>query len=78
MTKFSMVRARVDVELLVSLHKLREAFSKEEVTEAKEKKSMLEGFHSVSVFMTQPLTYVRHSRMYGHSRMYIWLERSTV
>ena len=48
MTKFSMVRARVDVELLASVHLLREALSKAEVKEAREKKEKLEDFHSVS------------------------------
>ena len=48
MTKFSMVRSRVDVELLASVQILREALSKAEVKEAKEKKDRLEDFHSVS------------------------------
>ena len=43
-----MVRTRVDVELLASGQVLREALSKAEVKEAKEKKEKLEDFHSVS------------------------------
>lgn len=49
MTKFSKVKARVDVELLASVQNLREAFSKAEVKEAKEKKEKLEDFHTVRV-----------------------------
>ena len=50
MTKFSMVSARLEVELLTCHQRLREAFSKAEVTEAKEKKSSLDDFNSVSPF----------------------------
>jgi len=52
MTKFSMVRTRVDVELLASGQVLREALSKAEVKEAKEKKEKLEDFHSVSWWLS--------------------------
>ena len=48
MTKFSMVSARLEVELLTSQQRLREAFSKTEVSEAKEKKESLEKFSAVS------------------------------
>ncbi len=48
MTKFSMVSARLEVELLTSQQRMREAFSKDEVAEAKEKKESLEKFSAVS------------------------------
>ena len=48
MTKFSMVSARLEVELLTSHQRMREAFSKAEVAEAKEKKTTLEDFNTVS------------------------------
>ena len=49
MTKFSMVSARLDIELLTSQQRLREAFSKEEVTQAKQLQSQLEGFQEVRI-----------------------------
>ena len=49
MTKFSMVSTRLEVELLASHQQMREAFSKAEVAEAREKKSTLESFNSVSL-----------------------------
>lgn len=48
MTKFSMVSARLEVELLTSQQRMREAFSKAEVADAKEKKESLEKFSAVS------------------------------
>lgn len=48
MTKFSMVSARLEVELLTSQQRMREAFSKTEVADAKEKKESLEKFSAVS------------------------------
>lgn len=48
MTKFSMVSSRLDVELLTTHQQLREAFSNTEVAEAKQKKSLLDNFNTVS------------------------------
>ena len=48
MTKFSMVSTRLEVELLASHQQMREAFSKAEVTDAREKKTTLEDFSAVS------------------------------
>ena len=48
MTKFSMVSARLDIELLTSQQRMREAFSKEEVTRAKRLQSELSSFQEVS------------------------------
>lgn len=48
MTKFSMVSARLEVELLTSHQRMREAFSKSDLAEAKEKKVTLEDFSAVS------------------------------
>ncbi|CAI8044669.1 Ankyrin repeat and fibronectin type-III domain-containing protein 1, partial [Geodia barretti] len=44
MTKFSTVSARLDIELLTSQQRMREAFSKVEVTAAKQLKEQLESF----------------------------------
>jgi hypothetical protein len=56
MTKFSTVSSRLDVELLTTQQQLREAFSNSEVTEAKQKKALLEDFNVVSQYRTQALT----------------------
>ncbi len=47
MTKFSIVSARLEVELLTAYQQLREAFSKDEVNNARDKKDTLEDFSSV-------------------------------
>ena len=48
MTKFSVVSARLEVELLVSHQRMREAFSCDEVALAKENKAKLDEFNTVS------------------------------
>lgn len=48
MTKFSLLYSRLEVELLASHQRMREAFSKVEVTESKEKQSLLDDYNAVS------------------------------
>ena len=47
MSKYSMVSARLEVELLTSQQRLREAFSNEDLKSAKQMKEELEKFQEV-------------------------------
>ena len=47
MTKYSVVSARLEVELLTSTQRMREAFSKEEVRSAKKTNEYLEKYQEV-------------------------------
>lgn len=48
MTKFAMVATRLEVELLTSHQRMREAFSNAEIAAAKEKEAVLEDYSTVS------------------------------
>jgi hypothetical protein len=68
MTKFSTVSARLDIELLTSQQRMREAFSKVEVTAAKQLREQLESFQERTDFAWKEMRWIEEAVQKGRSQ----------